>query len=543
MTVRLLRESIWSIQKKITYMLEKDILDQLKSIFSTLETSVTLVVTGVSSRKETQDMLEFANDFASASDALSVKSEDAPTEENAPLLRLWRDGNPTGVAFCGIPNGHEFSSLILAVLNAAGQGRNLPDAGMRRRIEQLQGPAEIFTFVSLTCTNCPDVVQALNVVALLNPRFSNTMIDGGVAPEMVKSYNVQSVPTVYANGRLLSVGRTDLGELVSKLEEAFGSSPAPGLDDRSPLGYDAIVAGGGPAGAAAAIYMARKGLRTAVVAGRIGGQVSDTTAIENLISVPLTTGTRLAGDIRTHLQRYDIDIFDNRKITSVQLEGFPKRVTVEGGESFEAPALVIATGASWRRLNVPGEADYIGRGVAFCTHCDGPFFAGKDVAVVGGGNSGIEAAIDLAAICRKVDVFEFLDVLKADEVLQKKLATLDNVTVHLSSALTEVKGDGKGVTGIKVQDRVSGEVKDYEVQGVFVQIGLTPNSAPFSEQVAVNKRGEIETDLECRTNIAGVYAAGDVTDVPYKQIVIAMGEGAKAALSAVDDRMRGVTPS
>lgn len=524
-------------------MLEKDILDQLKSIFSTLETSVTLVVTGVSSRKETQDMLEFANDFASASDALSVKSEDAPTEENAPLLRLWRDGNPTGVAFCGIPNGHEFSSLILAVLNAAGQGRNLPDAGMRRRIEQLQGPAEIFNFVSLTCTNCPDVVQALNVVALLNPRFSNTMIDGGVAPEMVKSYNVQSVPTVYANGRLLSVGRTDLGELVSKLEEAFGSSPAPGLDDQSPLGYDAIVAGGGPAGAAAAIYMARKGLRTAVVAGRIGGQVSDTTAIENLISVPLTTGTRLAGDIRTHLQRYDIDIFDNRKITSVQLEGFPKRVTVEGGESFEAPALVIATGASWRRLNVPGEADYIGRGVAFCTHCDGPFFAGKDVAVVGGGNSGIEAAIDLAAICRKVDVFEFLDVLKADEVLQKKLATLDNVTVHLSSALTEVTGDGKGVTGIKVQDRVSGEVKDYEVQGVFVQIGLTPNSAPFSEQVAVNKRGEIETDLECRTKIAGVYAAGDVTDVPYKQIVIAMGEGAKAALSAVDDRMRGVTPS
>ncbi|MDE6447413.1 MAG: FAD-dependent oxidoreductase, partial [Muribaculaceae bacterium] len=369
-------------------MLEKDILDQLKSIFSTLETSVTLVVTGVSSRKETQDMLEFANDFASASDALSVKSEDAPTEENAPLLRLWRDGNPTGVAFCGIPNGHEFSSLILAVLNAAGQGRNLPDAGMRRRIEQLQGPAEIFTFVSLTCTNCPDVVQALNVVALLNPRFSNTMIDGGVAPDMVKSYNVQSVPTVYANGRLLSVGRTDLGELVSKLEEAFGSSPAPGLDDGSPLGYDAIVAGGGPAGAAAAIYMARKGLRTAVVAGRIGGQVSDTTAIENLISVPLTTGTRLAGDIRTHLQSYDIDIFDNRKITSVQLEGFPKRVTVEGGETFEAPALVIATGASWRRLNVPGEADYIGRGVAFCTHCDGPFFAGKDVAVVGGGNSG-----------------------------------------------------------------------------------------------------------------------------------------------------------
>ncbi len=522
-------------------MLEKDILDQLKSIFSTLETSVTLVVTGVSSRNETREMLEFARDFASVSDALSVKAEDAPTEENAPRLQLWRGANPTGVTFCGIPNGHEFSTLIMAVLNAAGMGRNLPDEGLRRRIERLQGPAEIFTFVSLSCTNCPDVAQALNIVALLNPRFTNTVIDGAVAPEMVKSYNVQSVPAVFANGQLLSVGRAGLGELVGKLESAFGTSADDALTDNTPLGYDAIVAGGGPAGAAAAIYLARKGLRTAVVAGRIGGQVSDTTDIENLISVPLTTGTRLAYDIRKHLAAYDIDLFDNRQITSVQAGGFPKRVAVEGGEQFEAPILIIATGASWRRMNVKGEAEYIGRGVAFCTHCDGPFFAGKDVAVTGGGNSGIEAAIDLAAICRKVDVFEFLDVLKADEVLQKKLATLDNVTVHLSSSVTEVEGDGKGVTGIQVQDRVSGGTARYAVQGVFVQIGLTPNSAPFAAEVPVNGRGEIETDGACRTKVAGVYAAGDVTDVPYKQIVIAMGEGAKAALSAVDDRMRGLT--
>ncbi|MDE5901983.1 MAG: thioredoxin family protein, partial [Muribaculaceae bacterium] len=285
-------------------MLEKEILDQLKSIFSTLETSVTLVVTGVSSRKETQEMLEFARDFASVSDALSVKAEDAPTEEDAPRMQLWRDGEPTGVSFCGIPNGHEFSTLILAVLNAAGQGRNLPDIGLRRRIQRLQGPAEIFTFVSLSCTNCPDVAQALNVVALLNPRFTNTVIDGAVAPEMVKSYNVQSVPTVYANGQLLSVGRAGLGELVGKLETAFGTTADDALTDNTPLGYDAIVAGGGPAGAAAAIYLARKGLRTAVVAGRIGGQVSDTTDIENLISVPLTTGTKLAADIRTHLAAY-----------------------------------------------------------------------------------------------------------------------------------------------------------------------------------------------------------------------------------------------
>lgn len=524
-------------------MLEKDILEQLKSIFSALETSVALVVTGVSSHKETQEMLEFARDFASTSRALSVNQHDSPTGEGTPVLELWRDGKPTGVTFCGIPNGHEFTSLILAVLNAAGLGKNLPDAALRRRIENLQGPADVRTFVSLTCTNCPDVVQALNIVALLNPDFSNMMVDGGAAPDMVKEYNIQSVPTVYANGRLLSVGRADLGELVGKLEEAFGSAPSTTNSDNSPVGFDAIVLGGGPAGAAAAIYLARKGLNTAVVAKRIGGQVSDTTDIENLISVPLTTGTQLAADIRKHLQAYDITVLDNRTIASVDLKGQPKRIVVEGGEVFEAPAVVIATGASWRRLSVPGEADYIGRGVAFCTHCDGPFYAGKKVAVVGGGNSGIEAAIDLAAICTHVDVFEFLDELKADEVLQKKLATFDNVDVHLSSALTEVVGNGKGVTSVKVKDRKSGEVTDYDVQGVFVQIGLTPNSAPFKDEVPVNTRSEIETDQTGRTTVAGVYAAGDVTDVPYKQIVISMGEGAKAALSLVDDRMRGVTPS
>ncbi|MDE5888310.1 MAG: alkyl hydroperoxide reductase subunit F [Muribaculaceae bacterium] len=468
---------------------------------------------------------------------------DEPTEEDAPVLRLWREGKPSGVSFCGIPNGHEFTSLILAVLNAAGLGKNLPDEGLRRRIENLEGPAEILTFVSLTCTNCPDVVQALNIIALINPRFTNMMVDGGVAPQMVKDYNIQSVPTVYANGELISVGRTDLGELVGKLEKAFGSSPAPVEDDKSPVGFDAIVAGGGPAGAAAAIYLARKGLHTAVIAGRIGGQVSDTSDIENLISVPLTQGTKLASDIRRHLQEYDITILDNRKISSVELNGFPKRISVEGGESFEAPAVVIATGASWRRLNVPGEEEYIGHGVAFCTHCDAPFFAGKDVAVVGGGNSGIEAAIDLASICNHVDVFEFLDELKADEVLRDKLATFKNVDVHLMSSLTEVIGDGKGVTAVKVKDRKTDEVKDYPVQGVFVQIGLIPNSMPFKDEVPVNGRGEIITDSIGRTSVKGVYAAGDVTDVPYKQIVIAMGEGAKAALSLVDDRMRGEIPS
>ncbi|MDE6338188.1 MAG: FAD-dependent oxidoreductase, partial [Muribaculaceae bacterium] len=286
-----------------------------------------------------------------------------------------------------------------------------------------------------------------------------------------------------------------------------------------------------------------KGLQTAVVAGRIGGQVKDTTDIENLISVPLTTGTALAADLRKHLEAYDITILDNRRIKECKLDGFPKTVTTDSRETFAAPIVVIATGASWRRLGIPGEEQYVGRGVAFCTHCDAPFYAGKRVAVVGGGNSGIEAAIDLAGIASHVDVFEFLDTLKADEVLQKKLATFNNVDIHLSSAVTEVEGDGSKVTGIKVKDRNTDETNHYDIDGIFVQIGLTPNSAPFSEQLKVNRGGEIIVDRTGRTEVPGVYAAGDVTDVPYKQIVIAMGEGAKAALSAVDDRMRGLTPS
>lgn len=524
-------------------MLDKDIISQLGNIFANLETAFTFVVSGVSSREETRQMVEFANDFASSSPAINVHEEDTPTEENAPVLSILKDGEDTGIKFCGIPNGHEFTSLILAVLNGAGQGKNLPDETLANRIRSLNGPCDITTFVSLTCTNCPEVVQALNVITLFNPAYTNTTVDGAVAPEMVKSFNIQSVPTVYANGKLLSVGRSDLGELVAKLEEAFGKTDDPGSVDTTPKGFDAIIAGGGPAGAAAAIYLARKRMQTAIVAGRIGGQVKDTMDIENLISVPMTTGPALATDLRRHIEAYNIAVFDNRKITSASLTGFPKRITTDSGEVFEAPAVIIATGASWRKLNIPGEAEHIGKGVAFCTHCDGPFYAGKRVAVIGGGNSGIEAAIDLAGIATHVDVFEFLDTLKADEVLQKKLKTLDNVDVHLGAAAEEIIGNGNKVSAIKVKDRKSGESKEYPVEGVFVQIGLLPNSGLFKDELPVNNHGEIITDASGRTSIPGVYAAGDVTDVPYKQIVIAMGEGAKAALSAVDDRMRGLTPS
>ena len=519
--------------------LDKDILEQLKTIFAKLDSEILLVVKGAAKDPKTDEVTEFMEDFASSSDRISVKREEDPTEFDAPVTEIWKEGNPTGVSFCGVPGGHEFSTLILAVLNASGEGRNLPDNVVSERITSLSGPAEIFTFVSLTCTNCPDVAQALNIVALLNPGIRNVVIDGGVVPQMVKDYNIQSVPAVFVNGDLLTVGRTTLGEILSKLEEKLGTTKKSSEDDATPLGFDAVIAGGGPAGAASAIYLARKGMNVAVVAGRVGGQVEDTNEIENLISVPLTTGPRLGDDIRKHLEAYGIPIFSGRKIESADLRSSPKRIKTDTGEIFEAPAVVIATGASWRKLNVAGESDYLGKGIAFCTHCDGPFFAGKRVAVVGGGNSGIEAAIDLASICTHVDVFEFLDTLKADDVLQKKLSTFDNVTIHLSSAVKEVLGDGHKVTGLRVEDRRSGEVTEYEESGVFVQIGLVPNSKVFDGEVPITAHGEIISDRGCRTSVAGVYAAGDVTDVPYKQIVIAMGEGAKAALSLVDDMMRG----
>lgn len=518
--------------------LDNDILQQLKTIFANLTADIMLVVKGKADEEKYKEMKEFAEDFASVSSSMQVRTEDTPTEEGAPLLEIWRDGQPVGVTFVGVPGGHEFSSLILAVLNAVGQGKNLPEQSMQNRIEAVTGPVKIFTFVSLSCSICPDVVQALNVIALLNPQISNTVVDGGVAPEFVKEFNVNGVPTVYANGELLNVGQATLGELVGKLEKQFGTTADNGVEDNVPLGFDALIAGGGPAGAAAAIYLARKGMKVALVAGRIGGQVKDTSEIENLISVPVTTGTALASDLRRHLDAYEIAVFDNRRIVKADLRGDVKRITADSGEIFEAPQAIIATGASWRKLNVPGEEDYLGKGVAFCTHCDGPFYRGKRVAVVGGGNSGIEAAIDLAGLATHVDVFEFMDTLKADEVLQKKLATFDNVDIHLSTAITEVKGDGKNVTSVMAKDRTTGDVKEYDVNGVFVQIGLTPNSQEFEGELALNKRGEIVTDGLGRTSVKNVYAAGDVADTPYKQIVIAMGGGATAALTAVDDRMR-----
>ena len=515
--------------------LDKDTLAQVSQIFAPLETDITLAAIDNPAQEYSASMIEFLKDFVSASPHLRL---DVNASDSTPAqFSLVRDGVDTGIVFRGIPTGHEFTSLILAVLNADEKGKNLPDDTLAARIQALKGPATLRSFISLTCTNCPDVVQALNIVALYNPLISNIMIDGAFFPDETARLNVQSVPTVYADDKLLSVGRATLGELVDKLEKTLGAESSPAA---SPVlrDYDVVIIGGGPAGITSAIYSARKGLRTAVVCSAIGGQVRETVAIENLVSVPHTTGADLAANLRKHVGLYAVDIFENRNVEHVDLRTKVKDVTCAHGETFRAPAVIIATGACWRRLGVPGEEEYIGRGVAFCPHCDGPFYEGKPVAVIGGGNSGIEAALDLAGICSHVTVLEFADSLRADRVLIDKARKTPNVDIITSARTTEITGNGSKVTGLEYEDRATGEKRTIQLDGVFVQIGLMPNSAVFRGQLDINQRGEIVTDDFCRTSQAGVYAAGDVSSVPYKQIVIAIGEGAKAALTAFDDRLR-----
>ena len=516
--------------------LDQNILNQVKQVFASLKHDYQFRISCNTATSLGKEMVEFFTEFSTTSSNLSIEVKDINSDKAS--TAIIRDGVPTGISFRMIPGGHEFTSLLLAILNADGQGRTLPDEATASRISRLKGEITISTYASLDCTNCPDVVQALNQMALYNDNISSETVDGNLAVAEVEALGIKSVPTVYANGELLWVGKGSLGEILDKLEEKFGTREADSTVSKKE--FDLIVIGGGPAGASSAIYSARKGLKVAVVAQRVGGQVKETTGIENIISVLHTTGEKLAADLRLHMQDYDIQIFDSRTLESVELKEPVKTVRVKGGEIFTAPQIVIATGARWRRMNVPGEDEYIGHGIGFCVHCDGPFFKGKNVAVIGGGNSGIEAAIDLSQICNHVDVFEFLDTLKADTVLQEKVKSLPNVSVHLSQQVMKVTGDGKTLDGLDVKDRQTGEIKHYPENGIFVQIGLQPNSEVFVPQIGANARGEIEIDAFCRTDIPGVYAAGDVSSVPYKQIIIAMGEGAKAALSAFDDRIRNL---
>ena len=454
-------------------MLDSAMKDQLSGIFSGLVSQYVFDIQVAPDQESRQELIDLLGDVASCSDPLSCSVADGEGLQ----FTIVKDGMPTGIRFRAVPNGHEFTSLLLAVLNCDGKGKNIPDESICARVRALNGPIKLTTYVSLTCTNCPDVVQALNVMATLNSRITHETVDGAINQKEVE---------------------------------------------------------------ASAIYSARKGLNVAVIAERIGGQVKETVGIENLISVPQTTGQQLANDLLTHINDYPVDILEHRRVDKVELDGSAKLLTTSTGERFSAPALIVATGASWRKLNVPGEADYIGKGVAFCPHCDGPFYKGKHVAVVGGGNSGIEAAIDLAGICSKVTVLEFMDELKADQVLQEKAKSLPNVEVFLHSQSLEVLGNGDKVTGLRVKDRKTDAERVIDLDGIFVQIGLAANSGVFRDVVETNKPGEIVIDAHCRTNVPGIYAAGDVSTVPYKQIIIAMGEGAKAALSAFEDRMRGL---
>lgn len=521
-------------------MLDTAIKEQLQSAFNQIDGSIGLVFEP-STHQDQGTLLELLNDLASTCPKISVQPSGAPETDGPPRFFISHDGEPTGISFTGIPTGHEFTSLILAVLNSDGKGK-FPDDAIIARIKRLKGPVRMRTFISLTCENCPDVVQALNMMSLLHEDFRHEMVDGAYAQDEVNSLGIQGVPSVIVDSRLVHSGRISLVELITKLEETFGIDEAVASAPRqTDLGdFDVAVIGGGPAGAAAAIYSVRKGLKTAMIAEKVGGQVQETKGIENMISVPYTEGVRLAAQLNQHIGGYPVVLLEHRRVAKLERgSDNPHEHTLhlEGGEHLKAKSVIIATGAKWRELNIPGEKEYLGRGVAFCPHCDGPYYKGKKVAVVGGGNSGVEAAIDLAGIVREVVLFEYNDQLKADAVLVEKLKSLPNCSIVTNAKTKEVVGDGQKAHGLVYVDRKTEKDVTVDLDGVFVQIGLLPNSQFVKGVVETNAFGEIIIDGKGHTSVPGIYAAGDVTTVPFKQIVIAMGEGAKVALTAFEDRM------
>jgi alkyl hydroperoxide reductase subunit F len=430
--------------------------------------------------------------------------------------------------------GHEFTSLVLALLQAGGHPSKA-DAALQEQIRNLKGEFHFETYISLSCQNCPDVVQALNLMAVLNPNITHTMIDGALFQKEVEERQIMAVPSVYLNGEHFGQGRMTLPEIVNKLDTGAAEKKAAELNEREP--YEVLVVGGGPAGASAAIYAARKGIRTGVIAERFGGQVMDTVGIENFISVPYTEGPKLVASLEQHVKEYEVDVITEQSAAKLS-KGELIEVELASGATLKSRSVILATGARWREMNVPGEQEYRGKGVAYCPHCDGPLFKGKSVAVIGGGNSGIEAAIDLAGIVKDVTVLEFSDTLRADSVLVKKAESLPNVTIIKQAMTTEVLGDGNKVIGLKYKDRKTDESHVVDVAGIFVQIGLVPNSEWLKNSLELTERGEIVIDSHGATSMPGVFAAGDVTATPYKQIIIAMGSGSTAALGAFDYLIR-----
>ena len=518
-------------------MLEPALKEQLGGYLVNIREPIELVA-ALDDGTPSAELADLLGEIAALSDKVSVVHGHAQADARTPSFLIRRVGTDIGVTFAGLPLGHEFTSLVLALLQVGGHPPKVSPE-LIEQVRALDGDYAFETYFSLSCQNCPDVVQALNLMAVLNPRISHTAIDGALFQAEVDARKVMAVPTVYLNGEVFASGRMELEQILAKLDTGAVAKAAAKIAAKEP--FDVLVVGGGPAGAAAAIYAARKGIRVGVAAERFGGQVMDTMGIENFISVPYTEGPKLAAALEGHVKDYGADIMNlqrAKQLVPAAMPGGLIGVALDNGAMLKAKTVILSTGARWRQMGVPGEEDYRNKGVAYCPHCDGPLFKGKRVAVIGGGNSGVEAAIDLAGIVAHVTLIEFDAQLRADAVLQNKLRSLPNVRIIVSALSTEVLGDGEKVTGLRYQDRTTDEQHLIELEGIFVQIGLVPNTEWLKGDIALSPRGEIEVDARGATSIPGVFAAGDATTTPYKQIVIAMGGGATAALSAFDYLIR-----
>ena len=508
-------------------MLDENIKQQLAAYIEMLENDI-LIKLSIGEDSASKELSELIKEISSMSPKIHLENAKL---SRIPSFSINRMNEDTGVVFAGIPLGHEFSSLVLALLQVSGRAPKVDDE-IIERIKSIDKDLEFETYISLSCHNCPDVVQALNLMSILNPRIKHTMIDGGVFKDEVTSKDIMAVPTTFLNGEHFDSGKITLSEILEKIgyKKNNDSLNNKGL-------FDVLVIGAGPAGSSAAIYSARKGLKTAIIAKRFGGQVMETMSIENFISVKATEGPKLSRALEEHVKAYNVDIIDGEDVKSITKNTDSIEVSLESDITLKSKTVIIATGAKWRELGVPGEKEFKNKGVAYCPHCDGPIYKGKDIVVVGGGNSGVEAAIDLANVVNHVTLLEFLPNLKADAVLQEKLKSLSNTTVLTNVQVKEIKGNTK-VNGITYLDRETNEEKNIDVEGIFVQIGLSPNTEFVKNVLDTNKIGEIVTDKNCNTNIEGVFAAGDCTDISYKQIIIAMGSGATASLSAFDYLIR-----
>ncbi|MFC3901770.1 alkyl hydroperoxide reductase subunit F [Acinetobacter marinus] len=518
-------------------MLEQNIKAQLKTYLERLEAPIEIIAS-LDESNNAAKIKELVTEIAELSDQVTARFDG--THSRRPSFAIAKVGEQPRVHFAGLPMGHEFTSLILALLQVSGYAPKVSDE-ILNQIKGLNLSGDFDVFVSLSCHNCPDVVQALNLIAIYNPNATATMIDGAFFQDEVEQRKIMAVPMVFKGEEQVGQGRMTLEEIVAKLDTDSASKDAEKINAKDT--FDVLVIGGGPAGATAAIYAARKGIATGIVSERFGGQVMDTMDIENFVSVKKTQGPKFAADIEAHVKDYDVDIMNLQKVSKItgadQTTYGMVEVELENGAKLESKTVILATGARWRKMGVPGENEYATRGVAYCPHCDGPLFKGKRVAVIGGGNSGVEAAIDLAGIVEHVTLIEFDTKLRADQVLQNKLNSLPNTEVILNALSTEVIGDGQQVTALKYQDRATDQEHTVELAGIFVQIGLLPNTDFLKDSaVELSPRGEIVVNDRNETNVQGVFAAGDCTTVPYKQIIIATGEGAKASLSAFDYMIR-----